>query len=343
MTWTAQTFHLHDLTVGPTPSVAQMAAFYAPADLDRIAEATAQAVEHGVGWTLDLPMVTARGRHLWVHVVGEVEHAQGRPTRLIGAIQDVTEQRQRQDELRREQTLRDELQRQAQRLAAVLDERNDMLDVLAHEVRQPLNNASAALQSAGQVLAQAGEGQAAQRLRRAQAVLGQVLGSLDNTLAVATLLVGGGALQAQDADLDTLLAVVVADMPAGERPRIRIERRTPTTTAAMDMNLMRLALRNLVGNALKFSPPDSPVVIRLADSDEPLALLIEVEDQGGGIAEALVPRIFERGVRDQSPGRPTGSGLGLYIVRRVMDLHGGQVHLVRNGPQGVVIRLVLVQ
>ncbi len=218
-----------------------------------------------------------------------------------------------------------------------------MLDVLAHEVRQPLNNASAALQSLAHALPEPADDAALSRLGRAQAVMAQVLANIDNTLAAAALLARTDPIAREDADVDTLIAVVVADMPAAERARILVQRCTQTRTASMDTSLMRLALRNLLSNALKFSPPDEPVQVAVADSDDPLALILDVSDRGAGIDDELLPRLFERGARSQRPGSPPGHGLGLYIVRRVMELHGGQVDLVRNGPDGATFRLLLVE
>jgi len=106
---------------------------------------------------------------------------------------------------------------------------------------------------------------------------------------------------------------------------------------------MRLALRNLLSNALKYSPAGSPVTIRLADSDEPLALLIDVEDGGNGVSATLLPHLFERGARGGGPYGRAGHGLGLYIVRRVMELHGGRVQLLRNTSAGSTMRLVVEQ
>ena len=227
-------------------------------------------------------------------------------------------------------------------VVARLSERSEMLDVLAHEVRQPLNNASAALQAAAVVLERSGESVAAAPLTRAGAVLSEVQSSIDNTLAVAALLVGHG-LAREDSDIDALIAVAIADLPPAEAGRVRVERATRTRTAAMDASLMRLALRNLLSNALKYSSRQAPVVVHVADSDEPLALLIEVVDAGPGIPAERLARLFER--TDRRPPSPGArrQGLGLYIVRRVMELHGGSVQLVRNGPDGATMRLVIDQ
>jgi len=172
-------------------------------------------------------------------------------------------------------------------------------------------------------------------------VLGQVLSSLDNTLAVASLLARPDPIHRDDTDIDTLIDVAIKDMPAGERSRIRVQRETTTRTALMDMSLMRLALRNLMSNALNFSPEGSDVEVRVADSDAPLALLIDVSDAGAGIPPALLPRLFSRGARGAN--RQSGHGLGLYIVQQVMALHGGSAQVLRTGVEGSTLRLVIAQ
>ena len=83
------------------------------------------------------------------------------------------------------------------------------------------------------------------------------------------------------------------------------------------------------------------MVLRVVDSDEPLALVFEVTDLGPGIAADLQPRLFERGARG-SHGLP-GHGIGLHVVRRVMELHGGSVDVRPNTPRGSVFRLWLPQ
>jgi len=237
----------------------------------------------------------------------------------------------------------DALQLARQDALVKLTERSDMLDVLAHEVRQPLNNASAALQAASATLQRLGNTAVEEPLRRGVAVLSDVQASIDNTLATASLLVGAERAHAEDTDIDTLLAVAIRDLPAAEAGRVRIERATGTRTVTMDGSLMRLALRNLLSNALRYSPRDQPVVLRVADSDAPLALLIDVIDRGPGIAPELLGQMFDRGGRRPQSAGARRQGLGLYIVRRVMELHGGTVSLERNGAGGTTMRLAIVQ
>lgn len=260
----------------------------------------------------------------------------GVPLRSLAVIEDVTQVREKEAELTREQALREQLERHAAQLDALVDERTEMLRVLAHEVRQPLHNAMAVLRGAAGT-------DGADGANNAQAVLRDVLSSLDNTLASAALLAGSERVETQDADVDTLIAIVLGDVPPEARARIQVERRTATRTAAMDTGLMRLALRNLLFNALKYSPPGTTVSLRILDSDEPLALVLEVADAGPGIEPDLQPRLFQRGQRGAQARRQTGSGMGLYIVRRVMELHAGKVEATSLPGGGTLMRLWLPQ
>lgn len=260
---------------------------------------------------------------------------------FVVQVTEVTQLNKTQAALRREQDLRSQLEAHASQLRSLLQDRTEMLDVLAHEVRQPLNNASAALESAHRALISGSERDSPGLVVRAQAVLAEVQRSLDNTLAVASLLARPDPIHLDDSDVDTLISVAIADMPPAERHRIHVDREAATRTAAMDVSLMRLALRNLLSNALKFSPPGSPVRVRVADSDSPLALLIDVSDRGTGVAPELLANLFTRGVRGADD--KAGHGLGLYIVRQVMSLHRGHVEVVDTGPGGSTLRLTIVQ
>lgn len=224
-----------------------------------------------------------------------------------------------------------------------LEQRGEMLDVLAHEVRQPLNNASAALQQANAVILENVSPEIRAPLSRANGVLSEVLASIDNTLAVAAQLVGDKHIRRVDFDIDALVKMAIADMAASEAQRVRIERTTGTRTATGEPHLLRLALRNLLSNALKFSPRGSPVTVRIADSDDPLAVIFDVVDTGPGIDAEMLPRLFDRGGRKGQHLGGRRQGLGLYIARRVMHLHGGTATLERNGPDGTTMRLTLTQ
>jgi len=236
----------------------------------------------------------------------------------------------------------------ARQLRTLLDEREELLRVLAHEVRQPLNNATATLQSVVLALDRrsgggplpGNAGTVMERVHRAENVIGRIIATLDNTLAATALLASPDRVDRRDADVDALVALALGDIDQAQRHRVQVQRASRTRTVEMDAGLMRLALRNVLSNALAYSPPESAVVLRVSDSDEPLALVFEVEDQGSGVPPEMAPRLFARGARGPDG---TGHGLGLYVTRRVMELHGGTVQLAAGSTRETVFRLTLPQ
>lgn len=237
---------------------------------------------------------------------------------------------------------REQAERQAEELKRLSEERQELLRVISHEVRQPLHNAQAVLQGVEDALrAEPAEGDAPRRrVDRARGVLRQITGGLDNILAASTLLVGQRPTPLRDTDLDMVLELCLGDLPPAGRERVRVVRDSDVRTAALDVGLMRLALRNLLNNAVLYSVPGTTVTLRVTDSDDPLAIVFEVSDAGPGIPTELLPRIFERGTRGRHD--VPGQGLGLYIVRVAMRLQGGSVD-VRSSPGGTTFTLAVPQ
>ncbi len=93
LTWSDETRRIHEVAPDYKPSLDTAIAFYTVDARVTIQSAVATAIERGEPWDLELPLVTAAGRSIWVHSVGEVEYDAGKPIRLIGAFQDVTERK----------------------------------------------------------------------------------------------------------------------------------------------------------------------------------------------------------------------------------------------------------
>ncbi|RSM82515.1 sensor histidine kinase [Kibdelosporangium aridum] len=99
-----------------------------------------------------------------------------------------------------------------------------------------------------------------------------------------------------------------------------------------DAGALERAVLNLLDNAVKFSPPDGTVRVRLGSAGDGFAVL-EVADQGPGIADEDLPRVFDRFYRSQEARTLPGSGLGLAIVQQAALRHGGEV-LAGRAPEG---------
>ena len=263
-----------------------------------------------------------------------------------------TEQRLREIELAAAERARAVAEAHTDKLRTLLSERDrsiverdQLLGLLAHEIRQPLNNASAALQGAQLAMTEPLQPRvtAAARLARAQAVLEQVIDTVNNSLAASTLLTRPDALSLQDFQIDTLIELALADLGPQARGRVVARRVTRARTAEVNVALMRLALRNLLVNALAYSAEDSEVALHVLTEDEPLSLVIEVIDSGPGIAPEQLPTLFERGTRGRDSTAVAGAGLGLYVVAQVVALHKGTVQVQARQPQGSIFRITLPQ
>ncbi|CAN5680734.1 hypothetical protein BH11PSE8_BH11PSE8_42050 [soil metagenome] len=97
--WSEQTRRLHEVDSNFVPTLDRAIAFYAEASRPAIESAVRRGMATGEPWDLELPLVTALGRNIWVRAVGEVEFENGTPVRLVGALQDITERHRLQEQL----------------------------------------------------------------------------------------------------------------------------------------------------------------------------------------------------------------------------------------------------
>ncbi len=103
--WTDETCRIHEVETGHRPSFIEATSYFAPEARRFADEAMGRILTTGEGIDVELPLVTAKGRAIWVHAVAEVEFEGGKPARIVGALQDVTERRAMADELRRKSQL----------------------------------------------------------------------------------------------------------------------------------------------------------------------------------------------------------------------------------------------
>jgi len=115
LSWTAETCRIHDLDADFEPSVDQAINFYAPEARPVIEAAVKAGIESRTPWDLELPLITAKGRHIWVHAKGATFMENGNAVRLFGAFQDITE---RKDAEASQMALQTQL-RESQKLEAV--------------------------------------------------------------------------------------------------------------------------------------------------------------------------------------------------------------------------------
>ncbi len=171
--------------------------------------------------------------------------------------------------------------------------------------------------------------------------LGAQVAELSTLAAELTDLARGDVSDESTQLLDLADVVVAAATRARSRvPDIEVALDVTSVWASGRTAALQRAVLNLIDNASKWSPVDQPVQVRLRA--EGASAVIEVDDAGPGIDAADVPRVFHRFYRADSARALPGSGLGLSIVQRVVDAHGGRVAVARSARGGALLRVDLL-
>ena len=124
-----------------------------------------------------------------------------------------------------------------------------------------------------------------------------------------------------------------------EVQRIKVEIPPDVPEVQADPDRLERILTNLLTNALKYSPPDTEVLIQARTVDHDV--MTSVTDRGLGIAPEDLPHIFERFYRVRGPRRPEGIGLGLYITRMLVEAHAGRIWVESEVGKGTIFYFTL--
>ncbi len=241
----------------------------------------------------------------------------------------------------RTQELRQQQARTAEALVRereVVAEQRQFLSLVSHEFRTPL----AVMDGAAQMARLSVAAPPAELVRSTQSIqrgVGSLLHLLDTWLTTDRIASGLRALKTEPVALPELLTEVVKRAADASRRDLRADLDELTATTLCDRDLLGAALLNLLDNALKYSPADSPVHLRAQVQDGWLHL--EVQDQGQGIPADQLQHITTRYFRGRNVGQIPGLGLGLHLVRTIAELHGGRFELASVEGQGTTARLVL--
>ena len=227
----------------------------------------------------------------------------------------------------------------------VEDVREDFLANTLHEVQQPITAIKGSLQLALHDLEESEPDlKGLQRaLRRAEAATNQMVVILTNLADVSRLALGEMQLHVAAADLSRIVGDALARLHPDDAPRVHLEVAKPVDTRGeWDSGGLGQVINNLLSNALKYSPRDTPISITF--SGEADSVEVAVQDRGIGLAPEDFQRLFRRSGRAERviDRRIDGLGLGLYLSRGIVEAHSGRIWAESAGPdQGTTIHVAL--
>jgi two-component system OmpR family sensor kinase len=253
-------------------------------------------------------------------------------TGVLAAVAVFAVQRWSDSRTQREERARAEVE------SAARAARTRLIARLDHEIKNPVTAIRAGLANVPQseVSPQAAAAirsidEQAQRLSRLVADL-RKLGELESV-----------DIEAEDVDLAEVVAEVGAatsDLPgSGERRLEVVVPRIPWQVRPVrgDRDLIFLAAMNLVANSVKFSPPGASIELRALEEDR--HAVIEVADSGIGIPDGELGQVWEELARGEDARAVPGSGIGLALVRTIVERHGGDVTINSQPGRGTVVRM----
>jgi PAS domain S-box-containing protein len=232
---------------------------------------------------------------------------------LVGVVRDLSPRRAREAEQKR------------------------FASMLNHEFRTPLSTIDGAIQRLEATNTGADE-PTRQRYRKIAVAVDRLIGMLDEYLSPERMAAIGRQRQPTAIAPRQLLDEGAAQARAAGR-RVAVEAGELPASLRCDPEGLRLAFKILLDNAIQYSPADTVIALTgrmVADGVE-----LAVRDDGPGVAEEDAPRIFDKFYRGRNAAGLPGSGLGLYMARSVVEIHGGTLEHAQSRQGGAEFRIWL--
>ncbi len=256
-----------------------------------------------------------------------IHDGEGNPLFLLGISEDITELRK------------------AQKVASsAIDSREELLQIVTHDLRNPLSVILLSLQAVRRAL-QAGDAKSREslqthlnRIARASATMRVMI---EEVLDVAYIESGKFRIDWTPLEAAALLSEAKATMePIAAEKRVEFRVEAPESARISgDRDRLLQVFSNLIGNAIKFTPENGTVVARMRVSDGDA--VFTVQDTGEGIPMDELPYIFDRFRQVKPSKRRTGVGLGLSIAKGIVEAHGGRIWVESREGLGTTVHFTV--
>lgn len=240
------------------------------------------------------------------------------------------------------------IKQQYDALEATLRMREDLSNMIVHDLRNPLTNI---LLCSDLLLQSSANRKDLQRLQIISDSSRELNSMINNLLMLAKMESGKMVLNQASVDLNELIADVTFQFQEiAKHRKVELTTKLPEQQKSLfiDLNLFHRVLENLISNAIKFSPPDSLVIVTATyhnnsiSSDFPDAKAeFQIIDSGPGVSEERKHHIFDKYEVGDLMSGVSQIGLGLTFCKMVIEAHNGRIFVTDNHPQGSIFTVVL--
>ncbi|MFM7447712.1 MAG: ATP-binding protein [Leptolyngbyaceae cyanobacterium] len=301
-----------------------------PDDQDRVLAAVNS--DPATEYDLEYRILKPNGETHWIRDRAFwVKDQAGQLNRITGLVEDITDRKQ----------LEMELVRTVEKERAFSEMRSRFVSMVSHEFRTPLStilSASELLEYYGHTWTQA---ERIEQLHLIQDTVQDMTELLEDMLVLGRIEAERLEYAPLPLDLTRFCIDLVAQLQSSiaREHFIELKHYNDRPLVMADEKLLRQILINLLSNAVKYSPAGGTIQFELTyDQDQ---IILQVNDQGIGIPEADLPRLFEAFYRAKNVGTVPGTGLGLAIVKHCVDAHHGQIHIKTQVGVGSSFRVTL--
>jgi signal transduction histidine kinase len=215
-------------------------------------------------------------------------------------------------------------------------DQREFMALVSHEFRTPLAIINASVHHVAQSL-NASQARSLTRCGNIKDSARRMSDLMDSYLTLDRMEGDRQTLQAQTCDLQALLDGIVKEWPTQQ---LVLTTQDLAPTVVCDPKLLQIALRNLIANAMRHAPEGTPVQLNVQGVTDG-GVRFEVQDHGAGIPADELPRVFQKYFRGRGALDQPGAGLGLHLVERIAQLHGGAVSVQSTPGQGSRFRLTI--
>lgn len=336
-TWSEEIYHIYgrDPTLPPAiyPEVQQ---YFTPESWIRLAAAVEKGVAEGVPYECDAEVVRPDGTHCWIVARGESAcDADGHVINMHGTVQDITERKQAEEEIRR---LNADLERRVIERTAELTAANRELDSFAyavsHDLRAPLRAMSGFSQALAKDYGSQLQGEARIYLEQIDLASRKMSEVIDGLLTLSRST--RGKLQYDIVDLSALSEQLLSELAHGETERQVTVDVADGLQVRGDARMIEAMMRNLLGNAWKYTAHTAAPSIRVYAEEWDGTHRFCVADNGAGFDMAHSNRLFQAFQRLHRQDEFPGIGIGLATVQRIVHRHGGVIEAYGEPNKGAI-------